>query len=1038
MKRMIRFLVLFGFGLLALVLALGPGRLFRRSVEPTIAATDPDAVRPSFQVPDPGEQGRAIGLALQGAGRIPLWKESIEPDGSLLRVKAALLTYDGNEPFSGGFHLERPVVELYPGRRGDERPTARIRAGGADLATRGDAGQAAQLAQRFRTGDLREFTLAPAVVLEQLDEEGAVAITLETERLEAPEAPLPESGAPDPLARLVAPGPVHARRADSSFDLRAGGLDLDRVAGRLVLEPPLAIAGTDLSLPGLADAGGEDRARRPRPPFHLTADGRATFVRRAPAAASAAEPAAGALRFDRVLGPGELTFTRNVHVRQEDRWLRSDRVVVALDEDAEGRLIVTKLDAGVPHADVALGLLGGEGRARALHWDAVEQALVLDGPLEARELLIGEGADARKLRLAARGRMVARELAADGLLPARVEIELRDGARAEIPGELVATGARLLATLLPPARGGAAAVKLVAVELFGGEEPATVDLGPRGRARAQRRIRLVDGGADGRTVHLEGSARVDVERGYVEGEMIDVAVPGDPSLPTRLTVPVLAAAAIDLQGGGLLGVDGGGGTEAADAPLRLLLEPLAPCRLERSGEGADVVGRARGRVRSLAAARSSDAGGEPDLQTIEFDELHLLPDGGGGMEARALGSVVIDDPGRQLHATASFARTESAGAGGRRLVLDGAPAFVSFRPPPRAGVAPAGGSTGDAEAGAVEIASAQLVLDLATGALEADDGRDQVRIGVPEALLGPLLPRLDGASRPVDAPPAGAAARAVVRADHLVVTPVAGAATRAESLERARLDAHGRVSIERAGGGRVRCRELALDLERRFARLDGEADAPVVVEQPRSYAPDRVESITAAWIEVRGGGREMDVAPNAVFVFHPEETPTPERPLPELRRVELRASDAPRLRGARLLLGGGVESSILRGGEETRARSERAELVLDRPLDERGARPLRLNATQRVRLDHGPYHAEGALLSYEFAGPEAVGRLSLKEGVQPCTFVGQDSTGAWRATSRFREMVIHDPASGAAARLPIEQRVEIKGLELLVEGPREQ
>ncbi len=1021
MKRLIRFLALFGLGLVALVLALGPGRLLRRTFEPTIAATSSGDAAAPIRLAEAGQKGRAIGVSLEGAGRIPIWKETIEPDGSTLRVKAALIAYDAIERFAGGFHLTRPVVELFPGRTADEPPNARLRAGGADLATRDGAGEIAQFSQGFRAEEVREFTLGPAAVIEQLDEAtGDVAVTLETERLESPEAPIPESGSAPIAARLIAPGPAHLFRADLSLDLRAGGMELDRVLGRVTLRPPVSITSSELS---------------------LTADGPALFVRGAagsvprPDRPAAQDPfgLAGAL------GPGELVFTQNVFVKQAGRWLRSDRVVVELAEDATRRLVVERFDAGVQNAPLALRLFGGEGSARELHWNAATGVLVLDGPVVARDLAIGGGTGdpatpARKLLLEAAGRLLARELPADDALPARVEVELERDAHAEVAGELVARGERLLAVLVPPAKessqaaGGEGGAKLLFVELFGGEQPATALLVGRGRARALRRIRLVDDGAGGHVAHLEGEARADVERGFVAGETIDVVAPADAGsparVPMRVTVPQLSAGELALPaGGGLLSARLADGPSTSDEPRRLVLEPLAPTSLTSEGEVLDLVGRCRYHVRASSQS--------PDLQTLACAELHLAPDGAGEVDLRAVGDVLLVDLEGGVRARATVARTERGSDGRRRLVLlgdHGEPARVVFELPPK--------NAGEPSAGELDVAAARLVLDLESLELVADDELAQVRVVAPEALLASLVPSVSSTLRgapPPDGRSADAGASpAELRADHVTATPGAGVKSPAEAFARARFAARGRVLITRpSSGATARCRELLLDGDRRFARLDGtpaaagSAGEPVVVSQPRPYAEERVESMTAAWLEVRDGCREIDVAPGALFVLHPEEAPTEQRPLPRLVRVEIRAADPPELRGKRLLFSGGVETDLNHG--EAHARSERAELLLDRPLDEGGATLVRLNASQRVRLDQGRFHGEGSLLSYDFA----THWMELKEGVQPCSLLGQDEAGAWHATSRFRRMLVRVPQDEAVGG-----ELVLEGLEVVVEGPR--
>jgi hypothetical protein len=1042
MKRLIRFFALFGLGLLAFALALGPGRLFKRGSDATISATDVGDVDSPIAMRD---RKNSIGVALHGAGSIPFWRKKLLPDGSTLSVKPGLISYDGIESFSGGFHFTKPVIELYPGKETHEHPTARLSGGAADVAIRGATSELGQLSEAFEIEDVREFTISSGAKLEMLDEQGAVEVTLETERLESPESALDEEGAPVLAAKLVAPGPVHLWRADQSLDLHAGAMEIDRVSGRLTLLSPLTVTGGDAT---------------------LTADGPATFTRKA-APAGAARPkgsekaaAAELLRPEQLVGPGDLLFTRNVLVKQGDRWLRSDRVAVEVGQDpATKKSQVVKLDAGTTGraAPVTLGLLGGEGSAAGLHWSREENALRLDGPVELHDLLLGEGREAKRLKLSAAQELVAHELAPDGGAASRVTIELKKGARAEIPGELTANADRLFATLQPADEKTKTPARLVSVDLesaLDARDPANVDLAGRGKARARKvRVRVVEEGAGGHVAHLEGDARVDAERGFVTGETIDVVAPADPKAASRITVPALGGGELSLPAGGSLFADpsaGGAAPDRSEAVARkLVLEPLGTCALTIEGHVVDVVGRCRYRVRAAAAEA-----GAPDLQSIVADELHLKPrepaapdesserlgaSGGEELDVRALGDVVFDDldPANPVHAEAALASTERTKTGARRLVLEGAPASITFALPRKEGGAPAEtDATSGAAARDVTASAAKLVLDLERGNLVADDESQRVTIELPEPLLAELLPSVRSAVATKRSEPAsgGEAAPARLLADHLEITPGEGA-TRSETLQNGRLHAWGRVGIERpSSGGTVRCRELALDLARRSARLDGDAKAPVVLEEPKPYDRARVESLTATWIEARRGGAEIDVAPNAFFVLHPEDEPTPSRPVPPLLKVTIQASDAPQLRGRQLLFGGGVETTLtrIRKGQEERgtARSERAELLLDRPLDQRDAAMLKFNASQRVRVDYGDFRAEGALLSFDFA----TRWLTMKEGIEPCTLLGKDPKGDWRGISRFRVMRV--PVKDEASLDPNVDRFQIEGLEMIVEGPR--
>ncbi len=1044
MKRLLIFGSIFGFGLLVLVLVLGPSRLVRQSEDPEIGGSDLTDVRGAVEMKESSAEGRTISFAMEGAGRIPIWKEQQLPDGSLQRLKAALLAYRGIEPFVGGFHFEQPSLDFFPGLGVDESRSASIVAGGCDLALRGETSGATQFSQGLRPADIRAFTFSPAVVIQQFDAAGNVTMRFETERLEAPEVPLVDVEAALFLEKLVAPGALRFRQGDGAFDLRAGGLELDRASGRLTLQPPLVLEATSLALPGMNGASpASPPATAPaasRAPMTLTSDGPATFVS-APAATpdgaarNAAKPATvdAAAAFDvaNVIGPGELVFTKNVLLKQEERWLRTERLALTIVRDAAGALIVSHVDAGRPQTPIALGVMGGEGEATRLDWNASDEQLTLAGPVALHDLVLGEGAAARKLELSARERVTIRQLPALGQLPARVEVILEQAAHVAIAGELAADGDRVVAVLLPPNKqpGQERALRLLSVEVTGAL--AVANLTGRGHAQA-RTLRLGESDDGTRTVHLDGDARADFDRGFVVGPTLDLTIPPDPKQPTTVLVPQLLAAELALPAGAalfeprLVGaaqptalVVAKNDTPSPPLVRRLVIEPAGPCSFTQIGEAVDLIGRACYRVRAGVDA------GAADLQTLHADELHLQPEGDGQYRARALGDVTLKDATRGLDLHAATARTETQRRGdrdARLLLLDGAPARIER-----------------SEAGKVDaplvVESPSFEFDLDTEALLAVDPAGHVRVEAPEALLADLFPSHALPDPPPDAVPAAIAAAApplVLTAERVEFTPGAGA----KPFESGALLLHGAVVVERPlDGSTVTCEQLAFDLAAGTATVDGREGVPVVLRRPKPYDATRVESLTAAWLRIDRPKQRITAAPGSIFVLHPEEPPSASRPLPPLRRVELRATDAPELLRRRLSFDGGVELDFTFGELTAHARAERAELLLARGLDEGPFEPLRLNLTQRVRLDYGAYHATGNLLSYrvhsdpgERAGP---GSIELKEGVERGALLGQDDGGRWQVTAWFKLMLIHPPTSEDP-----EERIEFDALELGVEALR--
>ena len=1033
MSRLWRFLALFGLGLIGLVVALGPSRILRRSNEPKIRPTDLSGVHAPLQVSDPTQGGRSIGFAVQGAGQIPFWDERIEADGSTTRVKSAELEFRSVEPFPGGFHFTEPRFTFFPAKGPAEKPTATVRAGGADLATQSDLSHFTQ--GRMQSRELKGVALSGGVVVEQLDENGVVALTLETERIESAtiDPDRPASDTTTVFDHLTAPGPIHLFRADGTFDLHGGGCVADRPSGTLTISAPIALT---------------------LPEARVTADGPAVFTRAAETAAAPAAPttASSLAGLQQAFGPGELLLTRNVDVEQPGRWLRTDRVAVTIGRAADGSLAVTRVIAGQAPARVTLGLFSGEGTAVALDYSPTQApikttpaapatpadgALVLTGPVELRDLVLGDGASAKKLTLSSQGDLTIRELPADDRLPARRQLTLNRVAHATIPGELDAHAETLVAELveLPadPKTGAGASFHLLSTELTGGAERAIATLPGRGTAQAQR-ITLREGERASRLAHLEGDARVEVAQGFVTGTTIDVTAPSAPDAPITLIVPHLTGGELALPAGVAPLALAGRVRRRDDPPSsaqKLVLEPLAACRLKRTGDALELVGRCRYHVRDAADTVPQDP------QTLECDELYLLPaeraarSGRDAFDLRMRGGVDLVDRENGLHVTAAFAHTESNSDGNAHLILDGTPATVTFESPAAVKAS-----------GPVRAAAARLTLDLATHELEADDPRGRVVLLVPAAFFGPLLsaPLADAGN---DAAPADA--RAELRAEHLVFKPGSGATMHEQSMA-ARFLVERRVDLfrpfdgagaDRTLGTRLLCERLEGDLAKGRVRADGGEESPVVLTQPKRYAPERVQSVTTAWMEVQGHGERFDFAPGALFVFHPEEAPTPAHPVPPLRRVKVVAADAPELRGARLAFGGGVDSEVRLGdGTPITLHSERLELLLNHGLDEKGPITLvKLNASQRVRLDQEPLHAEGNLYTLDLhPEDDLILSFELKEGTQPCAFLGQDARGEWFTTAHFRRMRGRVPPEGGA--LSPRDSLEIEGLELLVEGPR--
>jgi hypothetical protein len=319
MKRLILFVSIFGVGLLVLVVLLGPDRLWRRTTAPTIRSENLPASPGALPFSEQG--GRRINVGMRGAFTLPLgWRSVKQADGTTQRFKVVQLKGANSEPYAGGIHLEKPVLEAFPGRVDGEAPNRRVTAAAGELETIGDLRTLTENFQAKR--DLRALTLGPDVRIESFDDAGKVAMTIETARVEVPPTPDAPASENDPetiFPRLVGPEPVHVFGADPPFDLHAAGFTMYRFEGRLELTGPIDLV-----------SGG----------MHVTSSGGATYLRRvdpaAPKTGSDRARASGVDQGAESIGPGTLTFERDVVVRQKDeksgdeRWMKTDVVVLDL------------------------------------------------------------------------------------------------------------------------------------------------------------------------------------------------------------------------------------------------------------------------------------------------------------------------------------------------------------------------------------------------------------------------------------------------------------------------------------------------------------------------------------------------------------------------------------------------------------------------------------------------------------------------------------------------------------------------------------
>lgn len=968
MKRLILFVSIFGVGLLVLVVLLGPDRLWRRTQAPTIRPENLPASSGALPFSEPGQK-RRFGVDMRGAFTLPLgWRSVKQADGTTQRFKVVQLKGANSEPYAGGIHLEKPVLEAFPGNADDETPIRRVSATAGELETRGDLRTLTENFQAKR--DLRSLTLGPDVHLEAYGEDGRVVMTLDTTRLEVPPTPEGAGGDVDPdslFPRLVGPEPVHVYSTAPPFDLHAAGFTMLRFDGRLELAGPIDLVSGDL---------------------HVKSAGGATFVRRvepgvAKGASERAE-AAGIEQGAQTIGPGTLTFERAVDARQRDasgaeRWMKTDVVVLELDRaeapaggakapatDARG-LVVKHVDAGSSDGTVEFGLLGGTGVARHVTRDG--DAVTLEGPLHLDDLAVGEGSDARKVSLRARTRLELTPLpVADGA-PARWRAVLSGAAHATsvaaadprapagAAGETIDADADTITAVLvareATGKGGATPTSGLDLESLELDGSAFVDLHDRRTARAQK-ITL---GGGGQQAHLEGDAVVVTDRGTLRGPQIDLDA--QKGAPLHVIVPVLALSEMTLPPG-----TAWFGTAASDAASkkverRIELEPILPARLEIRGDEMHVNGRTRVKVFEIAKAPDGGVDAKPvEIVRLAANQIDVVPvaDGatakGGTAKAppqiEASGDVDVfdfrdddpDGPGPHLHLLAAHARTDlqpdARDGVHRHLLLDGVPGT------PAVGTLPVdlGAVTGAAtkEKAALTIAAAHLDFDLETQRIVADDGAHRVAATIPESLVAPLLPpgfgELPGAAEKRKSAPDAAALAAMkplrFYAEHVEITPPPPGEPRPAGPEpvllqgvpatspfaRALVTASGRIHADRpSDGSSFDAQSLRFDLARGLAHIAGSAEQPVVLQRTRADLEGATDRIVTEWIDVsptREGRPRIqlharkDLPVVVLYPSRPSENGKPPRRL----RVELSCSDPPELVDQHLLLTGGVDTWI--------------------------------------------------------------------------------------------------------------------------------
>lgn len=1042
MKRLTVFGAIFGCGLLLLVLLLGPARLFRAVESTEIGTSDIGDVPTTVRIDDPGRGGRPVGLAPQGAGQLPHWVDRQLAPGVLERLKEWEFSYTAIEAFPGGFHFTSPRIELFPARRTDERPTTVIEARGSDIAMRGSAAASLDFSDKLRVEDVKAFTLAPAAVIRTFTAEGVPEFTLTTDRLEAPETPLDAEGRAELAATLIAPGEVRVVHADGSFDLRGGGMELQRLAGRIELRPPLSITTTGLALPGArgkvdgAVAGGAKPARdsAPRLPITITADGPATYLR-APEPKGVAAPAArtdvadasavGGV-MDGLFGPGELLFTGRVALAQGDRTLTTDRLRLKLVRAADGTLAIEQMEAGVASVPLQIGLLAGRGSAAFARFRQDDGALEFDGPVQFDDLVIGEGEAARRVALAARQRVEVRELPADTVLPDRLLLVLHGAAHLEVASELVAEADSIELLLRAPrksADGRELPAELIEAQLIATRPGglARAELIGQGRAFA-RRIRLTEGAA-GRVAVLTGEARAELVQGFVTAPDLELQVAAAKGGAITLLVPHLTAAEFDLPAGAapFEPTLAAPSTPVSVKPARrLVIDPLAPCQLTRVGDRTEFAGRARYRVHELTDARTL---APTALQELTADLLRLATEED-TLSAEAGGDVLLTDTSRGLTVAAAHLRTARRGdaaSPARWLLIDGAPAVVTL--PLRAG-APA----------PLAIRAPRLEFDLGRGSLDAFGDDALTQLAVPAAALQQFLGAPDDAS--ADTWRDGAVEVSCTDF-HFAPEPVSGA------LDRGTLRFEGGfVALRASDGASATAARARFDLARGEGRLDGADGAPVQLMRALPWAVERVERLVADWVQIEKSGARIRCADHAVAVVHPEDAPTAQKPLPDFRRIVLRTGDGPDLIGERLALTGGVEfdfewESVDDQGalEQRRARAagDRAVIDFERVLSPPAAtatptgpppppaflplRPRLLTLTQHVTFDFEGFHLAGATLVHRLLGGDddlpPPGWFLLKKGVDRVALDGSPAEAPWQVALGTEYVLVKPPSSAS-------------------------
>ncbi len=1038
MKRLLLFLSVFVSLLLLLALLIGPKKLLQATEdEPAIQATSQDPTSEAGIRIVTG-QG-AVSLDRIDSLEMPIYAEDERGHPSqeltqLIKVKDAVPTEMGLVITGGATTLEH--YEAGRRRVFIHSQSSRIRALTPwvfDLRESSQDPRGERKARARRKADrdpadesgpqFAELDCEGGVVVELLREDQSVALHIETEHLLfAPE----EDGT---IKSIRAPTPVRILDPSGSLKVEGQGMLIDCKQKSLRIHGPLRMELTEFSMKALLRPS---PVEAPAPsttalaPLVVSSKGDLVFVEETdPSLPSAATRDAFAI--DELFQSGIVSFYEQVTAAQGAESLASDLLqielvkVAASDPSEPSRLDVRRLFAGDGASEVEYRVRGGEGCSRQLLWQ--RSGLSLAGPVRLDGVALSETSDKLDLKAEQQLTLMPKEKVAEW------ELSLFEKAALDIESKVKANADKSIRATLREASDSNPKGEVLSFEL---EEGARLQLSDPESQELLADLRgelihatQVEGGRWSVVLLSSEDSRpcaVVLAAGEFQGSRIDLCI--DPARRDDFTVDVqnLTKAWFDAPAGFSL-VPSVGPSKAESAPAReqrLHVRPTTTARFIASLRRFEVHGDCE-----LSLQAVGEDPGKAVPQRLRCEEIVAAIEDGRLCSLRATGKVVLDDPSSGAHIEAEEVWQENAGGW---IHLRGKPASATM-PLEDSRTARIEGERLDLDPASQQWKAAPDVPEAECAALctrrDSEALARRALLVLPQQVMQGSLWNLAAAGAgPSEAPSKEGTIELL--AMRIESDPKVGQ----DGSWQGHLDALGWVEAVKADSSRLSGQRLHLDFASKRLRIDGEENLGVeaCALQPKPYDPTRVESIAARWMEFRGGGEELSIAPGHRIVLYLEDPWTPGDPVPPMRRVDLRCEGPAELSQRRpdeknqtLLFQGGVRSVVDWGrkkGQVDRFEidSRRLEIVVDPASKE----AVELHAQQLFRLRHPRFLCEGGTLSLDLR----THWLQLKAGAELCRLTRPENAASRPAVSRFRTL-----------RFNLDTEVlDISPLEVLVEA----